>query len=71
MRLFTARVVLVINVVRSSLVNRLAGCRQEGLRFISVSSRNRLEHFAGSQFNTGLLSYVLCMAFRVGFYTQD
>ena len=63
--------VLVINLVCSGLVDRLACNRKEGFRFISVSSLNSIEDTAGSSAYTGLLGSVLCMALSVGFHTQD
>ena len=39
-RLFASRIVLMVDMVRGSLVNRLAGRMQEGRRFIRISSGN-------------------------------
>ncbi len=69
--LFASCAVLVIHMVGSRLVDRLASEVQEGFRFISVSSLNRIEDATGSRADTGFLSSVLCMALCVGFHTQD
>lgn len=69
--LFASCAVLVIHMVGSCLVDRLASEVQEGFRFISVSSLNSIEDTAGSSAYTGLLGSVLCMALSVGFHTQD
>ncbi len=69
--LLAGRAVLVIHVVRSRLVDRLASERKEGFRFISVSSLNGIEDAAGSRADTGLLSSILCVALCVGFHTKD
>ena len=68
-RLFACRVVLVIDMVRGSLVNRLAGRMQEGRRFIRVSSGNRVEHLAGRFLDARLLGHVLRMTLRIGLNT--
>ena len=69
--LLAGRAVLVVYVVRSRLVDRLASERKEGFRFISVSSLNGIEDAAGSRADTGLLSSILCVALCVGFHTKD
>ena len=69
--LLAGRAVLVIHVVRSCLIDRLASERKEGFRFISVSSLNGIEDAAGSRADTGLLSSILCVALCVGFHTKD
>lgn len=69
--LLARRAVLVVYVVRSRLIDRLACERKEGFRFISVSSLNGVEDAAGSRAHTGLLSGVLRMALCVGFHTKD
>ena len=69
--LLAGRAVLVVHVVRSRLVDRLASERKEGFRFISVSSLNGIEDAAGSRADTGLLSSILCVALCVGFHTKD
>ena len=63
--------VFMINMVSSSLIDRLASNRKEGFRFISVSSLNSVENTTGSSAYTGLLSSVLCMALSVRFYTKN
>ena len=69
--LLAGRAVLVVYVVRSRLVDRLASERKEGFRFISVSSLNGIEDAAGRRADTGLLSSILCVALCVGFHTKD
>ena len=69
--LFAAGSILMINMVCSSLVDRLASNRKEGFRFVSVSSLYSIEDAAGSRADTGLLSSVLCVALCVGFHTKD
>ena len=58
-------------MVGSCLVDRLASEVQEGFRFISVSSLNRIEDATGSRADTGFLSGILGMALCVRFYAQD
>ncbi len=70
-RLLTSCAVLVEDLVGSSLINRLAGKTQAGLRFVDIARLDSLEDAAGSRADTGLLSSVLCMALSVGFHTQD
>ena len=70
-RLFAGRIVLMIDMVRGSLIDRLAGRMQEGRRFIRVSCGNRVEHLAGRFLDTSLLRHVLRMTLRIGLYTQN
>ncbi len=70
-RLLTGCAVLVEDLVGSSLIDRLAGKTQAGLRFVDIARLDSLEDAAGSRADTGLLSSVLCMALSVGFHTQD
>ncbi len=69
--LFAAGSILMINMVCSSLVDRLASNRKEGFRFVSVSSLYSIEDAAGSRADTGFLSGILGMALCVRFYAQD
>ena len=64
-RLLAGGAVLVEHMVRCSLVDRLAGGLQEGLRFISVSCLNGVEHVAGSRTNAGLFRSVLGAALLI------
>lgn len=61
----------MVHMIRGSLVNRLAGKRKEGLRFVSVSGFYSIENTAGSSAHTGLLGSVLCMALSVSLHTKD
>ena len=70
-RLFASRIVLMIDMVRGSLVNRLAGRMQEGRRFIRISSGNRVEHLAGRFLDARLLRHVFRMTLRIGLDTQN
>lgn len=69
--LFAGCAVLVEYMVSSSLVDRLASNREEGFRFVSVSSLDSVENTTGSSAYTTLLSSVLCMALSVRFYTKN
>lgn len=70
-RLLTCCAVLVEDLVGSSLIDRLAGKTQAGLRFVDIARLDSLEDAAGSRADTGLLSSVLCVALCVGFHTKD
>ena len=69
--LLAGSAILVIYMICSSLIDRLASKRKEGLRFVSVSSFYSIKNTTGSSANAGLFSGVLRMALRIRFYTQD
>ena len=70
-RLFAGRVVLVIDMVRGSLINRLASRGEEGRRFFRVPCGNRVEHLAGRFLDARLFGHVLRMTLRIGLDTQN
>ena len=70
-RLLTSRVVLMINMIRGSLVNGLAGRVQESRRFFRVPSGNGVDHLTGRFLDAGLLGHVLRMTLRIGLDTQN
>ena len=70
-RLFASRIILVIDMVRGSLVNRLAGRMQEGRRLVRVPRGNGVEHLAGRFLDARLLRHVFRMTLRIGLDTQN
>jgi uncharacterized membrane protein affecting hemolysin expression len=58
-------------MVCGGLVNRLAGKRKEGFRFVSVSGLYSVKNTTGSRAHTGLLSGILRMTLGVSLHTED